>query len=467
MPQLPEKPPKPDNLEEAIELIDDLWEQLQKHQRKTNRNSKNSSQPPSKDSLDNKPAPSKASGSTRQRGAQKGHKGHRRSLVSEDQVDQTSKHYAPYVCECGGDVLHHQGVSYRHQVYDFPKEIRLHIHEHQLIHGECQCCGKQVKAQLPEQVSPTQKGPNLLAFISLLSGQYHLSLNKIRSLLNDVFGTTFSKGSLSEAQGQLSPMLTVNHQHIRQQLSKAAYLHADETSHYRNGEQRWMWLMCNPSYAYFMINYSRAQQAAKRLLGETVSAYVVTDQYVGYQWLPDKQRQLCWAHLLRNMTAIAEADGHTGWVGKRLLLITLLVFRTRHRWEQKSLSEAYYHRRMQKLKQRFNAYLKKGTTSPSQYYVGRCEHLLKMEQSCWTFLDNEEIPLTNNEAERRLRSYVIWRKVSYGVWSHRGELFRQRILSLMETCRLQGVSPFTALKQITHAVIHRLPYPDVFESAST
>ena len=30
-------------------------------------------------------------------------------------------------------------------------------------------------------------------------------------------------------------------------------------------------------------------------------------------------------------------------------------------------------------------------------------------------------------------AYVLWRKGSYGVWSHRGELFRQRIPSLVET----------------------------------
>lgn len=44
----------------------------------------------------------------------------------------------------------------------------------------------------------------------------------------------------------------------------------------------------------------------------------------------------------------------------------------------------------------------------------------------WRFMENDEIALTNNEAERALRGYVLWRKGSYGVWSHRGEQFRQR-----------------------------------------
>lgn len=33
----------------------------------------------------------------------------------------------------------------------------------------------------------------------------------------------------------------------------------------------------------------------------------------------------------------------------------------------------------------------------------------------WRFMSDDDIPLTNNEAERALRGYVLWRKGSYGV----------------------------------------------------
>ena len=49
--------------------------------------------------------------------------------------------------------------------------------------------------------------------------------------------------------------------------------------------------------------------------------------------------------------------------------------------------------------------------------------VLKDDEMLWRFLENSELPLTNNEAERLLRSYVLWRKGSFGVWFHRGEQF--------------------------------------------
>ena len=99
-----------------------------------------------------------------------------------------------------------------------------------------------------------------------------------------------------------------------------------------------------------------------------------------------------------------------------------------------------------------------------QQYAGRCELLLKDQAMLWTFLQADNIPLTNNDAERRLRGYVLWRKGSYGVRSHRGELFRARILSLVETCKLQKLSVFTVLRTVISAVIQRKPYPDVFQT---
>ncbi len=37
----------------------------------------------------------------------------------------------------------------------------------------------------------------------------------------------------------------------------------------------------------------------QEILGEDFSGLIITDRYVGYDWDPIQQRQLCWAHLIR------------------------------------------------------------------------------------------------------------------------------------------------------------------------
>ncbi|MGL5526047.1 MAG: IS66 family transposase, partial [Aeromonas veronii] len=103
--------------------------------------------------------------------------------------------------------------------------------------------------------------------------------------------------------------------------------------------------------------------------------------------------------------------------------------------------------------------LEQGTVLCSKRYRGRCEWLIKDDEMLWRFMSDEDIPLTNNEAERALRGYVLWRKGSYGVCSHRGELFRQRLLSLVETAKRLGRCPQEWLRTVVKACIEKTDYP--------
>ena len=469
---LPSEPPKARSLEEAQHLIDELWAQLVEKERQANRNSKNSSQPPSVNGPGQPSGKSIASPprdntkASRKPGAQPGHKGHRRPLLPTSQAAAVYQHYCPSRCACGGSVIRHREAGYRHQIMDIPEVIPYRMEEHQLFHGECERCGQRHKARLPETVSPTQMGPNLLSLVGVLAGHYHLSIGLTRELVRDLFGLTFSVGAYSQAQGQLSPMLTRTHQALHEAVSQEAIQFADETRHQRGKEKRWMWLLTSQNFAYFLTRALRNKRAGRKLLDKrNPLSVLVTDHYPVYTAIVDSSvHQLCWAHVLRNLNEMAECPGYTGQVGQQLVGIALLVFRTQHRFEQGKLNFHHYQRRMRRLRKAFRLTLEKGCRVPIGRQAGRCEHVLKAEALYWTFLKNEHIPLTNNEAERRLRSYVLWRKGSYGVRSHRGELFRQRILSFSATCRLQKKPLLASLQNIVQAVMGRNPYPDVFQT---
>jgi transposase len=69
--------------------------------------------------------------------------------------------------------------------------------------------------------------------------------------------------------------------------------------------------------------------SSRLLLGERPSFVTVSDRYTGYNHLPIEQRQVCWAHLLRDFERIAGRAGLGGRVGRRLLGYGCLVFRWR------------------------------------------------------------------------------------------------------------------------------------------
>jgi transposase len=66
-------------------------------------------------------------------------------------------------------------------------------------------------------------------------------------------------------------------------------------------------------------------------------------------------------------------------------------------------------------------------------------------ENLWVFLNQEGVVPTNNHAERMLRFGVLWRKRSQGTASFKGQRWVERLLSLRQTCRLQGKKIFPVI----------------------
>ena len=194
-------------------------------------------------------------------------------------------------------------------------------------------------------------------------------------------------------------------------MHNEAVVHCDETRHQRGNENRWMWQVCTAELSCFPTHFSRGAGRQKKLLGDNPENIVVTDQYAGYHYIDADHRQLCWAHILRNMNALAESWGTNKIYGMKLVRLIRLLFRLQHRYESNKLSEKRYRDRMEKLRIAWRQQLELASRRcVTPRYQNRCKLLLKHDEMCWVFLSHDGVPLTNNEAERSLRSYVLWRK---------------------------------------------------------
>jgi len=340
-----------------------------------------------------------------------------------------------------------QTPTYRHQVFDLPT-VRYQVTEHQIYTGICPACNKQQVAKSPDTVPSGQMGAGLISTVLQLSGQFHLSIRQIQAYLSETWSLDFSIGAISQAQGKANPWLGVLYRQIGDQVRRSPVAHADETRHYRGTEQRWLWTLSTQTLSFFMVHYSRGKIAAKALLGD-FNGYLITDHYSAYNGVPVGQRQLCWAHLIRHFTEISERKGVAGEIGKRLLLISHVVIRTRRYQLQFPKETHRYERRLGRLRKSFQSVLRHGAElTLADRTRNQCRHLLKDETLCWTFLKSPDIPLTNNLAERAIRPYVIWRKLSYASQSYQGDQFRPMILSIIGTSQKLGLKTSELLRAV-------------------
>lgn len=108
-------------------------------------------------------------------------------------------------------------------------------------------------------------------------------------------------------------------------------LHADETGWKERAKRAWLWTATTLWVTVFLIRPRRWTEAAKELLGEGFAGQLVTDRCGSYRWVDHRQRQLCWAHLLRDFRRIAGREGAPGRLGRRLERLGAELFHEWHR----------------------------------------------------------------------------------------------------------------------------------------
>lgn len=441
---------KPETLEQCHAVIDQLGEELAQLREQVSAlldkklNSRNSSKPPSSDGpgSDGNRAQRRASG--RARGAQPGHKGTYRTPLAESEVDVIHECPPPAVCECGGPVA--AGRPMRHQVFDVPAQVVAEVQEYRLYNGVCGHCRKTHASVLPAGVPRGQIGPRALALVGLLGTAYHLTQPKIRDLLAQVLGVRFSVGAISQAHGLVAQALKEPVQAAVKTLAAAPVVHVDETSYAREGAGRhWVWTVTQPRLVVYQLWSSRARYVAKEMLGEHPKAKLITDRYAVYDWVDPAQRQVCWAHLLRDFTRISQRAGQAGRIGRRLLGLGYVLFR---RWHRKGEQIG---RKMEQVQRHMHRALERGVSGTCQRTALTCANVLKLWPALWTFLSDSAVQPTNNAAEQALRTIVLKRKISGLTRSRRGEEFIARGYTVVESCKRQGRDALTYLRQAMQA----------------
>jgi transposase len=76
----------------------------------------------------------------------------------------------------------------------------------------------------------------------------------------------------------------------------------------------------------FTIALSRAGSVAWGLIDPAAGQIITTDRYKGYLWLPLRQRQVCWAHLIRDFQAMVDRANAGSSIGEELLCCAQDVF---------------------------------------------------------------------------------------------------------------------------------------------
>jgi transposase len=400
-------------------------------------NSSNSSLPPSANPPSApKPPPKPPTG--RKPGGQPGHPGHTRLRLPADQIIS----HVPTHCErchavlAGGPGSEDPPANW-HQVVELPTKL-LDVTEHQGQGRACPACGHVTWGPIPPEVLAHGFGPNLTALIGYLSGRCHLSKRDTAELLGEVLGVPLATGSVINAEAEMAAALEPPYAQAERAVQQAAVKNADETGWSQAGTLCWLWMAVAGTVALFKIVTGRGHAALRSLLGPSIRGVVSSDRWTAYGIIDLFCRQVCWAHLKRDFQKWVDFGGPAARIGQAGLEAVAKVFAAWRDFRQGVVDRPGLAAALGPVVDDLHAVLESGLCCPNKKAVRFCRNVLTVYPALWTFARVEGVEPTNNLAERTLRLAVIWRKISFGNHSQSGCRFTERILTAVQTLRLQN-----------------------------
>ena len=420
---------------EAAELqakVRALQQQVHELQERLNRNSTNSSRPPSSDEPAVKRRPPRPP-SGRPTGGQPGHERQQRPLLPPDHTLVLK----PSQCRrCGHALAGVDPQPLRHQVLELPP-VRPGVTEYQLHRLCCPRCGLTMCASLPAGVPTGGQGPRLQAVMALMTGAYRMSKRMVQTFCADVLGVPVCAGQVCASEAATATATEPVAQELRGYV-RSQPANVDETGWWQKRQRGWLWAVVTQTATLFTIALSRAGAVAQGLIEPSAGQVITTDRYKGYLWLPLRQRQVCWAHLIRDFQAMVDRANAGSALGEELLCCAEDLFTWWYRVRDGTLSRSTFQRYVAELRPWVRSQLGAGMACGCARTAGACREVLAVEPALWTFVRVEGIEPTNNAAERALRHAVLWRKTSHGTDSEAGSRFVENILTVVATCRQQG-----------------------------
>jgi len=433
--------------------IESLLRRVAELEARLKANSTNSSLPPSANPLTAPPPPRKKK-SKRRRGGQPGHPPHLRQLLPADRVTRVES-IVPATCDaCRARLPRRAGPNdpepKRFQSVELP-EIAVEVVEYQAHARTCPRCQQVTQAAIPAAIRAHSIGPRLTAAMSYFTGAHGLSKRDVEAIVETVFGVPVALGTVANLEGEVSAALVPAHAEALEAVRRAEVKHADETGWKKWGRLCWLWGAATATAAVYVVHAQRGTLGLAALLGEAIQGIVHSDRWHVYRQVPEERRQVCWAHLKRDFQGIVDRSGPGAFVGRRGLRVVRDLFAAWQAFRGGTIDRERLQALLAGVQRRLDRTLLQGAFGEDARVASFCAHLIELEGALWTFGRVEGVEPTNNFMERLMRRAVLWRRRSFGCNSEAGCRFVERILTVVQTCRLNARNSLEYLAQAVAA----------------
>ena len=246
-------------------------------------------------------------------------------------------------------------------------------------------------------------------------------------------------------------------------LEKDSIVNCDETwckvRKYDHYKKCYIWVLVNKAQKtaiFFYENGSRGREVLTDFLGDAELKSIMSDGYNAYVFVGDELKsaqfkdtihQVCMSHANNKFVKAGNQGGEP--VAERFSNLLKRFFSKEHVYDEAGLTPEERLRERQSLETKellielrslLDSELSKDSEFRSQYYTEALNYLNRFWKEIFAYLDDGELPIDNNLAERTIRKLTTQRNNSLHYGSDAGAEMAATYHSVIGTVKLHGSS---------------------------
>jgi len=395
----------------------------------------------------------RSDGEKKQCGGQPGHKGHGRK-----RPDPNSPPLHVTLDSCpncnNSDIREIKSAVQRRTITDIPPFQIPMIYDVFYHRYWCGKCKKLVRGSVPWLPPNKEFGPFIACRVAYLR-MLGLSLPKIQDNMYETYGIKLSEAEILELEKWIADSLHEDYEKLKEITVKAGAVNGDETRFRIGGENGWLWVFVHTLGSLYEVAPTRGSEVPTRIL-KGFHGVLGRDGYKSYDAVDCSEHQLDLVHVNRWLERAEVRHG----VEPR----TLLTSKPAKMKQDTRIPEEFvtFADGIRSLLKKAIEYSEKKPPPPAKERKDARVHfqdeMKKFLDQKWddkdairiskelrrrlnmlfTFVEKEDVPWHNNDAENAIRKGVLARKISGGRRTWTGAEVFQVLLSIFETSKKKG-----------------------------
>jgi transposase len=346
------------------------------------------------------------------------------------------------------------------QVHDIPPPARVRVTAHRTEQLRCPKCGHQTMGTFPIGIEPgVQYGPELRSHAVYLYQYQFLSMERTIEAMDDLFGVRLSEGTLLNWVQAAARRVAPTVERIGDYVTTSKQMGGDETGIRVKSQLGWLHVASTKYWTHLAWHRKRGQEAMRAIgIWPRFHGRAMHDRWASYDTFACQHR-LCKAHLIRDLTFLAEVHELDWAATLRELLLNMHA--AAQEWQAQGVGHlpddeytTWLIHYFEILRQGFAALppvdpVPKRKGKPKQHPAKNLLDVLlcRAEQILGFAADTSE-DFTNNQREQDLRMAKVHEKISGGFRSEAGATAFCALRSFISTLRKQGHRAFAAIHSI-------------------